>query len=142
MHMGCFDKLVKSHFLANVSTELELARRTLRSMSLSAFPTDIPGDINARKQIYNDYISQYYIFEELNDIMIEDPNKDIIHFLQLDHIILICSRAKNQVTEAIKHSYNVNGDLPFYRGKHRIQGYTIHTVLIDTRISVIPYSPN
>lgn len=140
--MGCFDKLVKSHFLANVSTELELARRTLQSMSQSAIPADILASKKARKQIYDNYISQYYVFEELSEMLEEDSQKNMIHYLQLDHIVLICSRVKKQVTEAMMHSHNVNGDLPFYRGKHYIQGYVIHTVLIDTRISVTPSSPN
>jgi hypothetical protein len=140
--MGCFDKLVKSHFLANVSTELELARRTIQSMSQYAIPADILACKKARKQIYDNYISQYYVFEELSEMLEEDSQKNMIHYLQLDHIVLICSRVKKQVTEAMLHSHNVNGDLPFYRGKHYIQGYVIHTVLIDTRISVTPSSPN
>ena len=141
--MGCFDKLVKSHFLANVSTELELARRTLQSMGQSFFPASLPASKKARKKVYDNYLFQYYILEELNDMALEEePHKDMIYYIQIDHVIFVYSRTKKLVTESVMYSYNVNGDLPFYRGKHRIQGYNFHTLLIDTRLSVIPYSPN
>ena len=141
--MGCFDKLVRSRFLANVSTELELARRTIQSMGQSHFPASLPGSRKVRKKVYDNYLYQYYLLDEINGMVLEEePQKDMVYYIQLDHIIFVYSRTKKLIDEAVMYSYNVNGDLPFYRGKHRIEGYTFHTVLIDTRLNVIPYSPN
>ena len=52
------------------------------------------------------------------------------------------SANQNQVKDAIKYSYNVNGLIPLYKGRHRLDGITMYTAMIDTRIHFTPVAPN
>lgn len=141
--MGCFEKLVKSNFLANVSNELSLARRTLKSMSQTSFPPSILANKGDRKAIYDEIVYQYYLLEEAAESLEEmDDNKTLLFYINIDHIIFVYSRTRGQVDESIRYAYNVNGDFPLYRGRHKIKNQVIHTVMFDTRITFNPVSPN
>ena len=56
--------------------------------------------------------------------------------------ILAAAANQNQVKEAILYSYNVNGLIPLYKGRHRLDGITMYTAMIDTRIHFTPVAPN
>lgn len=138
--MGCFEQLVKSKFLANVSKELRMARQVLHSMSQTHFPAIVPGTVEERKDLYKEYVYHYFLDKEIKESLSEDDDPVNIFYVQLDHIVFIFSLRKDQVTEAVTYNYNVSGFIPLYTGKHYYGGYTIHTALIDTRISFIPPS--
>lgn len=140
--MRCFESLVKSKFLANVSNELSLARQAVRSMSQTLFPATHFADKRDRKKLYDDYVYQYYIVEEIRDSLKESTDPDIIYFLQLDHMTCFYCLTKSLVTEAVMYNYNLFGYIPIYNGRHRIDGYTVYTSIIDTRMSFQPFSPN
>ncbi len=140
--MGCFESLVKSKFLANVSSELSLARQAIRSMSQTLFPSIYYADKRDQKALYDEYVFQYYIIEEIRDTLNESVDPDMIYFLQYDHMMCLYSLKKSQVTDAAMYNYNIHGYIPIYRGRHRVDGFTMYTVLFDTRMSHIPFSPN
>lgn len=140
--MGCFDKLIKSHFLANVLVELSMARQTVKSMSHPYLSTMHLFNKKAKKEVYNDVLYYNYLLEDMATTIVGFEGTGMLFYFQLDNIIFIYSESKKQLDEAVKHTYNINGDIPFHRSRHRINGRTIHTVLIDTRLSFEPISPN
>lgn len=140
--MRCFESLVKSKFLANVSNELSLARQAIRTMSQTAFPTNFYCDKRDRKALYDEYVYQYYLLEEIKDTIDNTIDPELIYYVQYDHIMYLYSLVKNQVTDAATYNYNIHGILPLYRGRHRIDGYTVYTALLDTRLTFNPFSPN
>jgi hypothetical protein len=140
--MGCFESLVKSRFLADVSSELSLARKAIKSMSQISMPAVLYADRKVRKEIYDDIAYQYYLIEEMAEMLAQDSNPSMIWYLQFDDFIFLYSRKKNQIDEAILYNYNINGDFPYYRGRHVVNKMVVHTVLMDTRISFDPLSPN
>lgn len=140
--MRCFESLVKSKFLANVSNELSLARQAIRSMSQTLFPTTYYADKRDRKGLYDEYVYQYFVIEEIQDTLKESIDSDMIYFLQCDHMTCFYSLKKNLVAEAVEYNYNLFGYIPIYNGRHRVNGYTVYTSIIDTRMSFQPFSPN
>lgn len=139
--MGCFENLVKSHFLANVSAELRLARRTVKSMGQSSLQPFLYVDKHDKKELYSDYIYQFYLLEEMQESPLEE-DKDMIFFIQYETLAFMYSRSKVQIDESIQYSFNVHGQIPLGRAKHKIRGFTVYTALIDTRFSFNPTSPN
>lgn len=140
--MGCFESLVKSRFLADASSELSLARKAIKSMSQISLPASLYADKKVRKRIYDELVYQFYILEEIAESLKEDPNPFMIFYMQFDDFIFLYSRKKDQIEDAILYNYNVNGDFPYYRGRHKINNMMVHTVMMDTRINFIPASPN
>ena len=141
--MGCFEKLVKSNFLANVLSELSLARRTLKSMSQTNFPASILANNQDKKALYEEVVYQYYLLEAVAESLEEmGDSKSLLFYINIDHGIFVYSRTKSQIDEAIRYAYNVSGDFPFYRGRHKIKNNIVHTVMFDTRITFNPISPN
>lgn len=140
--MRCFEKLVKSRFLANVSKELEMARRTLESASQPPLPTEFIFDKETKKMLYDHCLYEYFLLEELSDTVDEMTEDDLnmIYYIQLPEFVYVYSHKKAQVDDAVRYTWNVNGDLPLYRTKHRIKGVNFHTALIDTRLNFIPPS--
>lgn len=141
--MGCFEKLVKSKFLANVSSELKLARQTVLSVTNTNLTPIIYGSKKERKRLYDDYAYYFYFLEEIFDSLNEpDCVKSMIYYIKYDTVAFIYSMDKGQVEDAIRYNYNCNGDIPLYRTKHRINNKTVYTVLLDTRLRFDPVSPN
>lgn len=139
--MKCFERLVQSSFLANVRSELELARETLKQAKQveEGFRT-YSNDRKSRRVVYNRCVQQFDLIRSIEESLTE--NTQLLFYLQIDYLIFAFSSKKAQIDDAIRHSYNLSGDLPFYRGRHKINGITFHTVLIDTRFSFLPMSPN
>lgn len=139
--MKCFERLLQSNFLANVRSELQLARETLREAKQveEGFKT-YSKDRRSRRTVYNRCIQQFDLIQSMEESLTE--NTQLLFYIQIDYLIFAFSSKKAQIDDAIRHSYNLSGDLPFYRGRHKINGITFHTVLIDTRFSFIPMSPN
>lgn len=140
--MRCFDRLVKSHFLANVSSELSMARQTVKSMSHPYLAPMHFFNKKAKKEVYDDVLYYNYLLEDMATSMAGFEGTDMIYYFQLDDIVFIYSESKKQIDEAIGYTYNVNGDIPFHRARHKIAGLIIYTALIDTRLKFEPISPN
>lgn len=142
--MRCFENLVKSRFLANVSKELEMARRTLESASHPLLPDDFVFNKDLKRFLYDECVFEFFLLEEIADTVEEmtEEDKEMIYYIQLQELVFIYSAKKAQLEDAVRYTFNVNGDLPLYKGKHRIKGITFHTAIIDTRFSFIPPSTN
>lgn len=139
--MKCFERLIESNFLANVRSELELARDVIAKDDEVEAGFKVYGlDPKSRKLSYKTLVSKYNLIEAIKESIKDDS--DLLYFIKIEHIVFAFSRKKAQIEDAIRHSYNLNGDLPFFRSKHKIQGNTFHTMVIDTRFSFTPMSPN
>jgi hypothetical protein len=136
--MGCFESLVKSHFLANVSIELSLARKTLKNINL----TQLPTSKKERRELYDEYVFQYYLLEEMEDTLKEIEDVDEVYYMQLDHIVYIYTLSYTQFKDMLQYSFDMNGDIPIFKTKHRIKGHTMYAALFDTRINFTPFSVN
>lgn len=142
--MRCFEKLVKSRFLANVSKELEMARRTLESASHPLLPDEFVFNKELKKFLYDECMFEFFLLEEMADTINEmtEDDKEMIYYIQLQDLVFIYSAKKSQLEDAVRYTHNLNGDLPLYKSKHRIKGITFHTAIIDTRYTFIPPSTN
>lgn len=139
--MKCFDRLVQSNFLTNIRSELQLARETLKqAKQVEEGYKTYSSDKRSRRIIYNKCVEQFDLIKSMEESQSE--NTQLLFYIQIDHLIFAFSSKKAQIDDAVRHSYNLSGDLPFYRGRHKINGITFHTVLIDTRFSFTPTSPN
>lgn len=139
--MSCFNQLVQSKFFSRASEEFASAQRKLKAGQDLRFDTTLLFDKKDRKYVYETYVWDYYLLAEIEE-MGENSPKDVIHYVQEDHILFIYSRTKKLIDEAILYSYNVNGDIPLCKSKHIVNGCAYFTVLIDCRICFIPTSPN
>lgn len=139
--MKCFERLVESNFLANAHSELHLAREARRQEKQvqKGFRT-YSNDKRSRRVVYMKCVEQFDLIKSMEETLTE--NDYLLFYIQIDYLIFAFSSKKSQIDGAIRHNYNLSGDLPFYRGKHKINGTTFHTVLIDTRFSFTPMSPN
>lgn len=139
--MKCFERLVESNFLANVRSELQLAREAIRQEKQVQEGFRVYSkDKRSRRVVYTRCVEQFDLIKSMEESLTE--NSQLLFYIQIDYIIFAFSSKKAQIDDAIRHSYNLSGDLPFYRGKHKINGITFHTALIDTRFSFTPISPN
>ena len=139
--MKCFERLVDSNFLANAKKELLAAQQVLKAEEALFFEPTLVFNRQAAKYIYDCYVEDYALLYEIEQSDV-DLSKGTIYYIQEDHILFIYSKTKKLIDEAITYSYNVNGDIPFYRGRHKINNQVIFTVLIDVRIPFQPSSPN
>lgn len=140
--MGCFEKLVKSKFLENISRELVMAREAVKSMSHTNIPLQIVANKKQKKKIYDKYVQELMLIEEIEDTIREGMDPTFVYYMQADDFIYVYSQNKQQVRDAIKYAYNLNGDWPVYVAKHKFGSVTIHAVLLDTRFEFIPFSTN
>lgn len=140
--MGCFEKLVKSNFLANISDELSMAREAVKSMSLNSLPPQIFPNKKDRKALYDDYVYEYFLMEEIEDTINEGMDPKFVYFMQVDDFIFVYSHNHQQVVDSIQYAYNLNGDWPIYKARHKFGSVTIHAALLDTRFEFIPTSLN
>lgn len=139
--MGLFQDLVKSKFLANATNELALARNVLKGDGLVIYDDyDHPFDINLKKELYNYYLHELNFIQDL--VETEYTEDEMIYYIQNDPIVFVYSRSKKQIENSLKYSHNLNGDLPVYRGRHRVKSRMVYTLLIDTRFSLRPASVN
>jgi len=140
--MGCFEKLVKSRFLANISKELDMAREAVKSMSLTHLPPQILPSKKAKKALYDQYVYELMLLEEIEDTILEGMDPKFVYYMQADHFMFVYSQNQQLVKDAIVYAYNLNGDWPIYKARHRFGSVTVHAVLLDTRFEFIPISPN
>ena len=140
--MGCFEKLVKSKFLTNISKELDMAREAVKSMSLTHLPPQILPHKKDRKALYDEYVYELMLLEEIEDTILEGMDPKFVYYMQADQFLYVYSQNQQLVKDAIMYAYNLNGDWPIYKARHRFGSVTIHAVLLDTRFEFIPASPN
>lgn len=139
--MRCFDKL-KSHFLANVSEELSLARQTLKSMSFSRLDPCIIFEKKEKKIMYENTLFENYLLEEIIDTIAEGFDSKSLYYVEVHDISFMYGTDKKLITEAIQYRYNVEGAIPSMKTKHRINGKTVYTLLYDTRLKFEPVNVN
>lgn len=140
--MKCFERLVKSHFIANISAELELARKTIKDASQSSIPPVIYANIKDRKALYDRYVYEFYLKEEVEESLKEEGEYGLIYFIQFDDIMYIYSLDKTQLNDTVQYNYDVSGNLPLHRSRHKMQGKMVYTALFDKRLSFESISPN
>lgn len=140
--MRCFDKLVKSHFLANVSEELSLARQALESMSSTCLDLNLVFNKKEKRIMYENTLSHFQLLEEVADAVLGDFDKTSIYFIEIETLHFMYSFSQSQIKDAIRYRYNVNGEIPFYTGKHKVQNHTVYTIMYDTRIFFDPIAAN
>jgi hypothetical protein len=128
--------------MANVSAELSLARKTIKSVSEAQLVPQLHGSIKDRKTLYDEYVYQYYLYEEMVDTDFNPAELDMIYFVTIDDVVFVYSRMKNLIADTVSYNYNVGGILPLHRSKCRIANKTIYTALYDKRLSFDPISPN
>lgn len=139
--MKCFERLLDSNFLCNVRSELKLARETLKQeKQVTEGFRSYGDDKNTRRTAYYRCVEQFDLIRSMEEALTEDTT--LLFYIQIEYLIFVFSSKRSQIDDAIRHTYNQNGDLPVYRGRHLINGITFHTVLIDTRFSFTPVSPN
>jgi len=139
--MKCFERLVQSNFLSNVQSELQLAREVIEQDRQVEHGFKVfSGDKRIKRVFYQRCVTQFDLVNSMEQALKE--NTKLLFYISIDHLIFAFSSLKSQIDDAIRHSYNLSGDFPLYRGRHRINGVTFHTVLIDTRFSFPPTSPN
>lgn len=143
--MKCFKQLVDSKFLAKALEELSRARKLIQySDSVPLFdPPTIHSHKADKRYVYDCYMDDFGFYNELLDT--EDPvyaDKNTIFYIHEDPIMFIYSRSKRLITEAIRYSFYVNGDIPIYTTKHVIDKHVWFTTMIDTRIPFPSASPN
>ncbi len=140
--MGCFEKLDKSNFLANISKELTMARDAIQHMSLVDAPPQILPNKKDRKALYDDYVYELQLLEEIQDTIEEGMDPKFVYYLHVDTFIFAYSQNLHQIDDVITYAYNLNGDWPVYKARHRFGTKTVYTVLLDTRFNFLPISPN
>jgi hypothetical protein len=141
--MNCYKQLVQSKFLANASKELARARKVLHDGEAPLFETTLHYNTLDRKYVYDCYVKDYGLLDDIENGF--DPTvdyKDIVFYIEEDHLIIIYSRSRNLLKEAVMYSYNVHGDIPIHKSRHTINGKVWFTALIDARMSFPVSSPN
>lgn len=140
--MGCFERLVKSHFLTNISAELSMARQAVGALHRVRYQPAIIASRSRRRALYAEIVYAYYFLEDMIELLSEDNEKMTIYYCQIDHYIFMYSRNKKQLTESVRYNYNLNGDACIYQARHKIANQLVYTALIDTRMQLIPASVN
>ena len=139
--MNLFDKLTKSKFLSNINVELARAAKVVQTDSKHVVykPTTHNFSSEESKALYHEICYSYDFLSLLYEI---PPTNKQLHYIQADQFIFIASRSKQNMTQALHYSLQVNGDLPLYRTKHVISNKSIHTMLIDTTFTINPPTYN
>lgn len=138
--MRCFEKLVHSRFLQNVSQELSMARQTLQSKSHTQLTFFFERDL--RKRVYDDFVYYFYVREEIANSLKDWDHPDSLYFFEADEYLFAYSKKKSQIVDALKYNYNQTGQMPFYVGKMHINKVTVYTLLVDRNFQFEPISPN
>lgn len=140
--MGHFNKLTHSKFLANIAQELKLARDVIQSAHYTTYAPQLVGDKALKKQIYHECMLYYNFYDEIEHSFMEGMDVDNVYCIQCDYVVFAYSLNYSQLKETMKYLYNVNGEFPFCRSRHKLDNRMVHTVLYDTRVSFVPISPN
>lgn len=138
--MKCFEGLVQSKFMANARLELQQARSIVGNDPMPTLSTSYGLSRAEKRSVYYQYIDYMNILDYVADTPEEQGRG--LNYIKHDHILFAFSRQRALIDNACDHSYKVNGDIPYFRGRHLVEGKWYHTVLIDTRFPVIPNSPN
>jgi len=141
--MGCFESLVKSNFLANALSELSLARTTLKAADQAwSFPY-LSSSRSIQRRAYNYYIHDFDLLKELsNTYESTTDDHDMLYYVRIDNVSYVYSRSRSQISDAVQYTYNIFGEIPVYRGRHKVNGYVVHTALFDGGFTFTPYSAN
>lgn len=145
--MGCFDSLVKSHFIANASVELKLARQTIKLSSQPAFTAAFLFNKAERRAEYDNFVYQWYILEEIESSLLaqgklEDVSR-VVFYMKLEEVTFVYSLSKVELKKVEDYGFEVNGDIPLCRSKHKIKkGVIVYTMILDNRLQFIPYTAN
>lgn len=129
--MRCFEKLVKSRFLANAVAELTLAREAVKGSVLKDTTPMLSFRAKDRKAFYKMILDFYGLLDEMIDTP-RDPNG--LYYFQMDGIIFMYAQNKRYLNNAVMYNHNINGDIPVHKTKHVLPNATFHTALIDTRV--------
>lgn len=141
--MKCYKQLVQSKFLAKASEELARARKVLHDGEAPLFDTTLHYNKADRKYVYDCYIQDFMLLEELeNQFDPSEDYKDVVFYMQEDYLLFIYSRSRKLLIEAVDYSFNVHGDIPIHKSRHTIHNKTWFTALIDTRMPFQVSSPN
>jgi hypothetical protein len=141
--MKCFKRLVHSKFLAKASEELSRARKVLHDGEAPLFDTTYLYNKSDRKYVYDCYIEDYMLLDEIENAF--DPTEDyknIVFYLEEDYLLFVYSRSRKLIQEAVAYSFNVHGDIPIHKSKHTIHNKVWYTALIDTRMPFPTPAPN
>ena len=98
-------------------------------------------DKKARESSYNFYVQVYGLKDEMALTALSDT-KEIINYLQIDHISFAYSKSKQLIQEMVQYSFNLYGTLPYMQKKHKVAGQTIYTLMSDLRFNVTPATTN
>jgi hypothetical protein len=121
--------------------ELKHARETSLSQLVSESDYTYIFDKNVRAAEYAFYLQVYSLYEEMVSTVPTDE-KNIINYLQIDHITFAYSKNRKLIDDMIMYAYNIYGNLPLYRQKHKISGKVVHAVLTDMRMHIPPATTN
>ena len=138
--MSCYHKLVQSKFIGNAPAELQQARMALGMSAPKPLTHSYGLGRRVKRVVYNKYLEYYELLSypaEVSDEFYHD-----LHYIKVDHLLFAFSGKKAHIDNACDHSYKVNGDIPYYRTQHLINGRVFYAVLIDIRFSMVPHSPN
>lgn len=140
--MRCLEGLKNSHFLSNVGEELAEARRVVHGNPHDGYTFSA---IKAHKKaIYDDYVWFFDLKKDMQENLetVSIKEKDLIYCLKTQELTFIYSLSKSLINEAVMYSYNIEGTLPIYKGKHRVCGCTVYTVLINNLFRIPIASAN
>ena len=138
--MSCFATLVTNQFLANAKSEMIDARaRIVSEIALSPANNTFVFDRNERQQVYYVVGNMYGFSDQLYNMQLEDNR---IYYLTYDCYMMIISRKKPLIDTAVVAAHNVNGDIPYYRTKHKFNGKLVHSVLFNTNFTIPPVTLN
>jgi hypothetical protein len=138
--MGCFNNLVSSKFLSNIAVELELARKSFNMLTDNYFPRELPFIKEQKSELYNNYLYYYGFLEAMREVDMKDQKA--LFYIEQDDAMLLFSRSRSVLNDAIRYYYSVTGTIPSCKTKHVINGFTVYTSLTDKRFEFIPVSPN
>ncbi len=138
--MSCFTTLVTNRFLANAHSEMIDARaRIVSEIAIDPANNTFVFDRNQRQEVYYIVGNMYGFFDQLYNIQFEDNR---IYYLTYDCYMMVVSRKKPLIDAAISSAHNVNGDIPYYRTKHKFGGKLVHSVLFNTNFTIPPVTLN
>lgn len=139
--MTCYNKLVDNNFFDNINIELSQARSYLRELDSAIIYRSSTHyfDKSICKDLYYDLCDGLGFFEALYTNMDDFMG---VNYISYDRYLFTYSRSKTSLKHDINYLNKVNGDVPFFKHKHVINGKTIHTALYDTSFTLPPSSPN
>lgn len=139
--MKCFERLKKSNFMSNITSELEEATCIITEYYNIMVADDIMHSFNKdrAKEVYYMICNEIGFFSSLYSM---GSYTTKVYYTQSDRYIFICTHNKKDLTREIHYNCLVNGDVPLYTNKHIIKGKTVHTALIDTWFTIVPPTTN